>query len=106
MKPMENSPKDKERIAFFDLIYLLKYEFGAAMMEMQNEHRDGLHFTRATNVFVYRKIVSILSETFHLSPSKVPRHRPKHLDDFYAPSLNDDDGRMKKYVPKKKPVAA
>ena len=41
---------------FFDLLYKMKYEFGAQMMEMQNPHRDGLHFTKAVNVFVYRKL--------------------------------------------------
>ena len=27
-----------------------------AMMELQNPHRDGLHFTKAVNIFCYRNV--------------------------------------------------
>jgi hypothetical protein len=36
-----------------------------------------------------------------LSASKLPRHRPANLAAAY-PQFADDDGQMKKYIPKKK----
>ena len=32
------------------------------MMELQNPHRDGLHLTKAVNIFVYRSLKSKLDE--------------------------------------------
>ena len=69
---------------------------------MQNPHRDGLHFTKAVNIFVYKKLLGIFADSYSISPGKLPRHRPKHLDAFYGPGYADEDGRIKKYVPKKK----
>ena len=90
-----------KRAAFLDVAYKIKYEMSSTMMEMQNPHRDGLHYTRAINIFLYRKLVALLSDKFDLSPSKVPRHRPKALDAFYpGPRYADDDGHIVKYIPK------
>ena len=37
-----------------------------------------------------------------LSSSKMPRHWPAALKEAYMPHYADDDGRMKKHIPKKK----
>lgn len=86
---------------FLDLIYKLKYEMANAMMELQNPHHDGLHMTQAVNIFVYRKLKSLLDE-LDLNPSKMPRHWPKSLIAAY-PHFADDDGHQKKYIPKNQP---
>jgi len=86
---------------FFDILYKMKFEFGAQMMEMQNPARDGLHFTRAVNVFVYRKLQGVFDD-LGMSASKLPRHRPAALAAAYPGIHHDDDGMMKKYVPKKR----
>ena len=88
-------------VPFVDLIYKLKYEMANAMMELQNPHRDGLHLTKAVNIFLYRQLKSKLDE-LDLNPSKMPRHWPPSLIKAY-PHFADDDGRMKRYVPKTKP---
>ena len=33
-----------------------RYEMANAMMELQNPHRDVLHFTKAVNIFCYRNV--------------------------------------------------
>ena len=85
---------------FIDLIYKYKYEMANTMMEVQNPHRDGMHLTKAVNIFLYRNVKSKLDE-MGLSSSKMPRHWPATLSGAY-PTFADDDGRIKKYVPKKK----
>ena len=88
---------------FIDLIYKLKYEMANAMMELQNPHRDGLHLTKAVNIFLYRNLKDRLDK-INLNPSKMKRHWPKTLFEAY-PHFADDDGRLKKYIPKTKPKA-
>ena len=73
------------------------------MMELQNPHRAGLHLTKAVNIFVYRSLKSKLDE-LDLNPSRMKRHWPASLASAY-PHHADDDGRMKRYVPKAKPKA-
>jgi len=87
--------------AYIDLVYKLKYEFANAMMELQNPHRDGLHFTKAVNIFAYRNVKAKLDDV-GLSASKMPRHVPASIRAAYAPHFADDDGHMRRFVPKKK----
>ena len=85
-------------VAFLDMCHKLKYEFGGMMMEMQNPHRDGLHYTQAVNIFLYRKLMGLIGDEWGMSPSKLPRHRPAQLNAFYGPQLADVDGMMLKYI--------
>ena len=67
-----------------------------AMMELQNPHRDGLHFTRAVNVFTYRCVKSQL-DNLSLSASKLPSHRPASLVAHYPKeTMGDNDGKLRK----------
>ena len=51
----------------------------------------------------YRKLLALFSEIYGMSPSKLPRHRPRALDAFYpGPKHADEDGHMIKYIPKSK----
>ena len=74
---------------YVDLIYGLRYKFANAMMELQNPHRDGLHFTKAVNIFLYRNVKSKLDE-MGLSSSKMPRHWPATLSGAYSTFADDD----------------
>ena len=90
---------------YLDICHKLKYEFGGMMMEMQNPHRDGLHYTQNVNIFLYRKLMALISDELNMSPSKLPRHRPAQLNAFY-PQLADNDGWMKKYIKGERAIRA
>jgi lysophospholipase L1-like esterase len=95
----------KSGAKFLDLQYKLKYEFANAMMELQNPAHDGLHLTRAVNIFLYRQLKNLMDDC-GISASRMPRHWPPSLKHAYGSTLADDDGRMKKYIPKSKPRRA
>jgi lysophospholipase L1-like esterase len=57
---------------FIDLVYKLKYEMANAMMELQNPHRDGLHLTKAVNIFLYRNLKTKVGEC--AAPPSTPRN--------------------------------
>lgn len=81
---------------FIDLVYAIKYKFANAMMELQNPHRDGLHFTKPVNIFVYRSVKSALDD-LGLSASKLPPHRPAALAAAYPKEVaGDEDGRLRR----------
>jgi lysophospholipase L1-like esterase len=86
-----------------DLVYGFQYEMAQRMHELQNPHRDGLHFTNKVNTFVYRKVRDVLSSSpFDIGPSQGPIHRPSALAAAYPSSkfkdkgYSDDDGRVRK----------
>jgi lysophospholipase L1-like esterase len=87
---------DRASVKYVDLGHKLQYEFANAMMELQNPVRDGLHFTRAVNIYVYRLVKGMLDE-FGLSAAKLPPHWPKHYSTLYAKEVyGDDDGKIRK----------